>query len=159
MSFDLTERDFTRMDGLHPSLRKVTVRAAEICPFRFFVNETVRSRQQCMVNYGKGRTAAQLAIKGIPSSYAQPRLGKVTWLTNPFNSMHCKQEDGFGHAIDLYKHPFSQNQSRADSQTIAEAMLQAARELNVEMRWGKDWDRDGRYEEKGETDGPHFELC
>ena len=48
------------------------------------VLEGVRSREQCMVNYGKGRTVAQCTAKGIPAKYAQPKLNKVTWLNNPF---------------------------------------------------------------------------
>lgn len=159
MGYPLTDRDVKRMDGLHPSLRKVVFRAAEITTVQFFVNETVRSEEQCRINYGKGRTAAECRAKGIDGKYAQPRLGKVTWLINPYNSKHCKQPDGFGHAVDLYAFPFNQNQPRSQTFKIADAMIRAAKELGVAMRWGKDWDRDGIYEEKGETDGPHFELC
>lgn len=158
MGYPLTKRDMDRMEGLHPDMKRVVVRAAEITPVQFFVNETVRSDEQCRINYGKGRNAAQLKLKGIAAKYAQPRVPKVTWLINPYNSKHCKQADGYGHAIDLYAHPFSQNQSKKDTYAIAAAMLQAAAELKVPMRWGKDWDMDGKYEEKGETDGPHFEL-
>lgn len=154
----LTQRDHDRMNGVHPDIKRVIIRAAEITPVPFFVNETVRSKEQCMINYGKGRTAAQCAAKGIPVTYAQPKLSKVTWLNNPFNSKHCKQADGFGHAIDLYAAPYNQNQSRTDTFAIAMAVLKAAKELGVKLRWGKDWDCDGKYEEKGETDGPHFEL-
>jgi peptidoglycan L-alanyl-D-glutamate endopeptidase CwlK len=146
------------MNGVHPDIKRVIIRAAAITTVPFFVNETVRSREQCMINYGKGRTGPQCAAKGIPVTYAQPKLGKVTWLIDPFNSKHCKQKDGFGHAVDLYASPYNQNQSKDATYAIAKAVLQAAKELKVALRWGKDWDRDGIYEEKGETDGPHFEL-
>ncbi len=153
----LSARDLERLKPAHPSFTPVLVRAAEICPFPFFVAETLRGREQCMINYGKGRTGAQCAAKGIPVTYAQPKLSKVTWLVNPFSSKHCRQKDGFSHAMDLYKFPFNPNQSREDTKILAEAVLQAAKELGVPLRWGKDWNRNGRYEEKGETDGPHFE--
>lgn len=154
----LTQRDLDRMNGVHPSIREVIILAAQLTKVPFFVNETVRSKEQCMINYGKGRTAAQCAAKGIPVTYAQPKLGKVTWLNDPFNSKHCKQKDGFGHAIDLYGAPYNQNQTKAVTYAIAQAVLQAAKLKKVKLRWGKDWDCDGKYEEKGETDGPHFEL-
>jgi peptidoglycan L-alanyl-D-glutamate endopeptidase CwlK len=41
---------------------------------------------------------------------------------------------------------------------MADAMFAAAKELNIKIRWGRDWDQDGIIGEKGETDGPHFEL-
>lgn len=154
----LTQRDRDRMNGVHPDIQRVIIRAAALTTVPFFVNETVRSREQCMINYGKGRTGAQCAAKGIPVTYAKPALNKVTWLNDPFNSKHCKQKDGFGHAIDLYGFPYNQNQTKEVTYAIAKAVLAAAKELNVKLRWGKDWDCDGKYEEKGETDGPHFEL-
>ena len=36
--------------------------------------------------------------------------------------------------------------------------MEAARIEKVRVRWGRDWDEDGVIGEKGETDGPHFEL-
>jgi peptidoglycan L-alanyl-D-glutamate endopeptidase CwlK len=37
-------------------------------------------------------------------------------------------------------------------------MFNAAKELNVDIRWGADWNQNGKKREKGETDSPHFEL-
>ena len=37
-------------------------------------------------------------------------------------------------------------------------MLQAAKELGVPVRWGADWDNDGKPRERGESDSPHFEI-
>jgi peptidoglycan L-alanyl-D-glutamate endopeptidase CwlK len=37
-------------------------------------------------------------------------------------------------------------------------MFQAAQELKTTIRWGADWDRDGKPRERGESDSPHFEL-
>ena len=41
---------------------------------------------------------------------------------------------------------------------IKDAMFQAAKELDVNLRWGADWDGDGNYREKVEYDSPHFEI-
>jgi peptidoglycan L-alanyl-D-glutamate endopeptidase CwlK len=37
-------------------------------------------------------------------------------------------------------------------------MFAAAKELGVPIRWGADWERDGKPRERGVTDSPHFEL-
>ena len=41
---------------------------------------------------------------------------------------------------------------------MADAMFKAAKELNINIRWGRDWNMNGIKREKGETDSPHFEL-
>lgn len=155
----LTQRDEARLSGVHPNLFRVIRRAAEMAGpgEEFFILEGVRSREQMMINYGKGRTAAQLAAKGIPASYAKPREAKVTWLSNPFNSKHARQADGWGHAFDAAPIPLNWN-DRAKFQAMAELFMRAAAAEKVRIRWGRDWNMNGKYEEKGETDGPHFEL-
>ena len=155
----LSKLSLSRMEGLHPDLRRVISYAANIAePHEdFMVIEGVRSRENMMVNYGKGRTAAQLAAKGIPASFAQPGAAKVTWLNDPFASNHRVQRDGFGWAVDLAPWPIDWNDSKR-FEKLALLMFRAAAAEKVHIRWGRDWDEDGRYEEKGETDGPHFEL-
>ena len=41
---------------------------------------------------------------------------------------------------------------------IAKAMFQVAKQLGVSIRWGADWNSNGRPRDKGETDSPHFEI-
>jgi peptidoglycan L-alanyl-D-glutamate endopeptidase CwlK len=41
---------------------------------------------------------------------------------------------------------------------VAAAMRATAKELGIAIRWGADWDNDGKPREKGESDSPHFEL-
>ena len=150
-----SQRSLAHMEGIHPDLQRVLHRA--IRDFDFMVIEGVRSEEQCRVNYGKGRTQAQLKQVGIAGHYAKPFLPKVTWLRNPYGSKHCRQADGYGHAVDCVPYPVDWNDlSRFDA--MAKAMLGAAKELGVDLRWGADWDRDGKPREKGETDSPHFEI-
>lgn len=159
MPITLGERSRKRLTGVHPDLVRVVDRAAEIATpdLNFTVLEGVRSREQMMVNYGKGRTAGQLSAKNIPAKYARPAERKVTWLNNPFASNHRVMPDGFGHAVDLAPWPINWNDGRR-FEKLALLMFRAAAIEKVHIRWGRDWDEDGRYEEKGETDGPHFEL-
>ena len=142
-----------RLVGLHPSLVNVVKRAAD--KSEFIVVEGVRSDEQCFVNFGKGRNAAQCVVGGCPAKYAQPKLAKVTWLNNALASNHRKKADGFGHAVDLLPAPFDWTHGFDE---LAKVMLAAAAAEGVKIRWGADWNRNGRPHEPGETDSPHFEL-
>lgn len=159
MTFVLGTTSRVRLAGVHPRLVAVVERAIQISPVDFKVVEGVRSDEQAYVNFGKGRTAAELAAAGVPSSgkYAAPALAKVTWLKNPLNTKHRKQADGFGHAVDLLPAPYDWK-ATGPFDAVAKAMMQAAKELGVSIRWGADWDADGKPREKGESDSPHFEL-
>lgn len=157
MVYQLSARSLNNLNGVHPSLVKVVKRAIELTKQDFIVIEGVRSREQCMINYGKGRTAAQCLAKGIPAKYANPKAAKVTWLSNPFNSKHCKQKDGYGHAVDICPYPVDWSDVKKFD-VIAKAMFAAAKELGVNIRWGADWDKDGKPRERGESDSPHFEI-
>lgn len=145
MGYGKSKRTRDNLVGVHPDMVKVFDRALEIlfetggpdC----FVNEGVRTPARQQYLYGQGRT----------------RPGKkVTWtlISNHF----VNKKTGFGHAIDVYGYPYDNNQTTAVSKAIAKAMLQAANELDIPIRWGADWDRDGVFYEKGESDSPHFEL-
>ena len=141
--FKLSERSLKSLKGVNPSLVKVVERAIELTEQDFLVLEGVRSKEQCYINYGKGRTAAQCSAKGVPIKYAQPSLSKVTWLNNPLASKHVT-----GNAVDLVPSPIDWN-TISKFTTISKAMKQAAKELGVDLEWGGDWTK---------KDYPHFEL-
>ena len=151
--YKLSERSLKNLEGVDERLVKIVKRAIEVTEQDFIVIEGLRTREQMMINYGKGRTASQLALHGIPASYAKPKEAKVTWLSNPFSSKHGK-----GLAVDIVPAPVDWSDvSKFDK--IAKAMFKAASELGYNtLRWGADWDNDGNFREKGETDSPHFEL-
>ena len=141
--YKLSERSLNSLKGVNPSLVKVVERAIELTEQDFLVLEGVRSKEQCYINYGKGRTVAQCSAKGVPTKYAQPSLSKVTWLNNPLASKHVT-----GNAIDLVPYPIDWN-TISKFTTISKAMKQAAKELGVDLEWGGDWTK---------KDYPHFEL-
>ena len=152
MTFNLSQRSLDRLVGVDERLQRVVKRAIELSKQDFMVLEGVRTRQQCMTNYGKGRTIAQCVAKGVPAQYANPKAAKVTWLNNPFASKHVS-----GKAVDLVPYPVDwHNLKKFD--VIAQAMLQASKELGIPIRWGADWDADGKPRERGESDSPHFEI-
>ena len=139
MTYTLSSQSRARLQGVHPDLVKVVQRAIELTDQDFMVLEGVRTPARQKELYAQGRTA--------PGP-------KVTWTLNSNHFVNPKT--GFGHAVDLV--PFPVDWSHAKLDVVSKAMFAAAWELGVPIRWGADWDRDGKPREKGETDSPHFEL-
>ena len=121
MSFKLSEKSLRRLDGVHPDLVKVVKRAIEITPVDFVVIEGLRT---------KARQAYLLDA------------GK----SRTMNSYHLT-----GHAVDIapivdeqvswaWKHYYP----------LADAMMEAAKELNVKITWGGRW--------KTFPDAPHWQI-
>ena len=152
MSFVLSQRSLSRLDGVHPDLVRVVKRALELSKQDFSVLEGLRTAER----------QAQLVKQG---------------LSQTTNSKHLKQTDGFGHAVDLT--PWVTGAVSFDwvyFYPIAEAVRVAAKELNVKIRWGGAWcvlnettndakalvaDYVAARRKQGKkafNDGPHFEL-
>lgn len=137
-----SKRSRKNLEGVHPKLHLVAARALQLSEYDFFVNEGVRTLERQRQLYAQGRNGD-----------TRPR---VTWTMK--SNHFINKRTGFGHAIDAYAWPYNPNQPPAVSRAIAKAFLQAANELDIPIRWGADWDRDGVFYEKGEGDSPHFEL-
>lgn len=158
--YALGKESMAKLLTADPLLRKVVMRAIEITTQDFKVIEGARSKHRQMELYAQGRTPKELQAKGFPSDIkARPDLPEVTWT---LNSRHFPDpKTGLSRAVDMPPFPISwentvANLARFDA--VAKAMMQASKELNIPIRWGADWDRDGKPREKGETDSPHFEL-
>jgi len=143
MAITLGQRSLSRLDGVHPDLVRVVKRAAAMATAEedFTVLEGVRTPARQRELYAQGRT----------------KPGKiVTWTlkSNHFRNVRT----GFGHAVDLAPFPIDWNDhGRFDR--LAKLIFRAAAAEGVAIRWGADWDRDGKPRERGETDSPHFELA
>lgn len=119
--FVLSKLSLSRLEGVHPDLVKVVKRAIEITEVDFRVSEGLRSKSR----------QAELVKVGASQ-------------TN--NSRHFT-----GHAVDLVA--MIGLEVRWDwplYHKLADAMKQAAKELNVPIEWGGDWITF--------KDGPHFQL-
>lgn len=140
MGYGLGDRSRKNLEGVHPKMVAVVERAIEITTQDFLVLEGVRTQARQDELYAQGRTT--------PGN-------KVTWTRT---SNHFKNaRTGYGHAVDICPWPVDWSKtSKFDA--ISKAMFQAADELDTPIRWGADWDRDGKPRERGETDSPHFEL-
>lgn len=141
--YKLSDKSLQRLNGVDSNLVKVVKRAIEITEQDFSVLEGVRTKEQCYINYGKGRTSTELAIKGIPASYSKPKEAKVTWLNNPLGSKHVT-----GKAVDLIPYPLSWGDIPSFIK-ISEAMKKAAKELGIKIEYGGDWKQ---------KDYPHYEV-
>ena len=134
MAFVLGKTSLARLKGVDEQLVNIVKRAIEISEVDFTVLEGVRTLERQRELYAQGRNAP----------------GKiVTWT---MKSRHIE-----GKAVDLVPYPLDWNDLEKFNK-IKDAMFQAAREQDVNLRWGADWDGDGNYREKGEYDSPHFEL-
>ena len=134
MGFVLGKTSLARLKGVDEQLVNIVKRAIEISEVDFTVLEGVRTLERQRELYAQGRTAP----------------GKiVTWT---MKSRHIE-----GKAVDLVPYPLDWNDLEKFNK-IKDAMFQAAKEQDVNLRWGADWDGDGKYREKGEYDSPHFEL-
>lgn len=140
MAFTLSKASLDKLQGVHPKLVNVVKRAIELTKQDFKVLEGVRTPERQKELYAQGRT------KPGP---------KVTWTLTSNHFVNPKT--GYGHAVDLVPYPVDwETLSKFDA--IQKAMFAAAKELGVTIRWGANWNRNGKPREKGETDSPHFEL-
>jgi peptidoglycan L-alanyl-D-glutamate endopeptidase CwlK len=119
--YKLGQRSRTRLQGVHPDLVKVVERAIEITTVDFTVLEGLRDP-------------------------ARQKLLVESGASQTLNSRHIT-----GHAVDIG----ALVDNRIDwswplYHKIADAMKEAARELNVPIVWGGDW--------RSFKDGPHYEL-
>jgi peptidoglycan L-alanyl-D-glutamate endopeptidase CwlK len=125
MAYSLGTRSLAELEGVHPKLVNVVKRAIAITSQDFSVHDGLRTvaEQREYVRRGVSKT---------------------------MNSMHMKQPDGFGHAVDLV--PYINGQMRWEWKPIfnvAAAVRQAAEELGFPLIWGGVWDRD--FLDLGET--------
>jgi hypothetical protein len=130
----LNESSKKRLVGLHPDLRAIIIRAAEISTVPFGVPRLGGKRTQAEQDalYAQGRTTP----------------GKiVTWTRNSYHLT--------GRAVDVVPKPDGWKSKTVSwdhrlFNPLAEAFKAAAKELDVPIEWGGDW--------KKTKDRPHFQL-
>jgi len=128
-------RSEKNLAGVHPDLVKVVKVVAET--HDILVIEGVRTKERQADLYAQGRT----------------KPGKViTW------TMNSKHIDGKAVDVVMLKNgTIDWNDAKA-FEDLGRIMIDTAKQLGIKLRWGYDWDMDGVLREKGENDGPHFEL-
>jgi len=119
MTFKLSKRSRDNLRGVHPKLVRVVERAIETTKVDFGVTCGLRTEieQQQLVAAGKSQT---------------------------MKSKHLRQDDGFGHAVDLVAYVHTDSGANVSWELnlyddIADAMKRAAREVGLSVRWGAAW--------------------
>ena len=155
--FKLGPSSRSELVGVHQRLVEVVERAIEITEQDFTVFDGIRTAAEQNEHYRRG---------------ASQRDGYNK------KSMHQKQADGYGHAVDLV--PWIDGKPVWDWDAIyiiADAVVRAAREQNVRLRWGGCWQvvnelsgspenwvaeyvkRKQSQGQRAFNDGPHWELA
>lgn len=117
------------LEGVHPDLRRVFDRVLQEAPFDIRVTEGLRSlaRQKQLVAIGASKT--------LNSRHRTGHAVDVVPLVD-------LDRDGKIELEELYSWPLMYK--------LAPIVKQIAKEENVELNWGGDW--------QGFPDGPHWEL-
>lgn len=116
IGFKLSERDESRLNGVHPSLASVVRLAAEKYRGKFMVVEGTRTIEKQKENVAKGASKTM-------------------------NSKHLPQGDEFSHAVDLA--PLVNGtipwNDKSKFKELADCMKDCATEMGVKIEWGGDW--------------------
>lgn len=148
-------RSLLELRGVHPDLVAVVKLAIEASSQDFRVYDGLRSEEEQEEYFARGAS-------------------------HTMNSKHLRQDDGYGHAVDLV--PLIAGRPRWEWPAIypvAAAMHYAATRINVPITWGGAWDRSllelapaaleievenyvqrmrGRGRRRVLIDGPHYQI-
>ena len=119
--FKLSKRSKSRMQGVHPDLVAVVNRAIEITPIDFGVSEGLRTEERQKKLLAEGKS----------------RTMKSRHLIGEAVDVYAWVDGGVSWDVKYYH-------------KIADAMKEAAEDLNVQITWGGDW--------RTFFDGPHFQV-
>lgn len=120
-NFKFSQRSENNLKGVNPDLVKIVRRALLLSPVDFGITEGLRTVER----------QRQLVAAGK---------------SQKMNSRHIS-----GHAVDVFAYPTSAGSWEWKYyEQIATAFKQAAKELNIPVEWGGDWET--------LKDGPHFQL-
>jgi peptidoglycan L-alanyl-D-glutamate endopeptidase CwlK len=133
MAYEFSKKSLERLEGVHPDLIRVAVRALSLSPLDFSITQGVRTLEQQKELYAQGRTK--------PGK-------KVTWT---MKSKHLPQADGFSHAVDFGVHVDGElTWDEKFYLLVGPFFERGADELGVKVEWG------GRWKKK---DLPHIQLA
>lgn len=138
-NFRFSKKSIENLKGVHPYLVSIVVHALKCnTTVDFTVIEGMRTRERQQELFKKGTTKT-------------------------LNSKHCMQDIGYCYAVDLL--PYIKGVSSTDIwnkkdafKAVSDAMFKSSKDLGIKIRWGGDWNQNGRSDDETFYDGPHFEL-
>lgn len=106
----LNQSSLSKLEGIHPDLRRVVMRTAELSPIDFVITEGRRSlrRQHMLVEAGASHTYNSRHLTGHAIDFAPVIGGEITWKWPPFR-------------------------------TIARTFKDTGFDLGIPVAWGGDW--------------------
>lgn len=134
------DKSLANLEGVHPDLVQVVKKAMTMQIMDFSVVEGVRDieRQRNLYHTGRSQT---------------------------LKSKHLIQPDGYGHAVDLYPYPIDMDKINSGDPRemsrfgiLAGIILSCAKQLDIAIISGMDWDGDGQVLDHSFFDAPHFQL-
>lgn len=136
MSFAFGKNSIKQLDTVKPQLKALAIRALELSPYDFTIVQGRRTVEQSAQNIANG----------------------TSFLKNPNKSKHIT-----GDAIDFapYVNGKLDWEDKEKFWAIVGAFKQAAKEMNIAVRFGADWNNSGDYRDevqRGTYDGGHVEL-
>ncbi len=139
--FRLSRRSLSHLDGVHKDLQKLVKRALQLSSVDFTVIDGMRTREE----------QRELVASGASKT---------------LNSRHLT-----GHAVDVVPYVDGAiSWDWDDYYPMADAFIKAAKELDIKIRWGGNWQVNDIRTWKGSAlelnqaytgnfpDGPHFEI-
>lgn len=153
----LGAQSLERLGTCHPDLIKVVLKAESLAPYDFSVAEGLRSAERQADLYAQGRTRSGAIVTHLDGVTKRSKHQARSFKTGePVADDH---PDAVSFAVDLWPYPVSWRDGdiwRFD--VLAGVVLTAARMLEVDLRWGGDWDSDWSRADQRFLDAPHFEL-
>lgn len=155
--FSYGQKSNDQLATVDEKLQRVMRLAIQKSTIDFSILEGARTLERQYNLYAQGRSVAELRAAGVPLRIiAQPGMKKVTWT---LKSKHFPPAEGQpGRAVDVGVYPYDPNAPEAVYAKIKEYVFAAADELKIRIRWGGDWNQNGKTEH-GENDFGHFELA
>lgn len=134
MTFSFSTASRLSRSKLHPSLRAIVDEAIKTVDFRILDATRGRAAQEQAFHLGHSK-----AHFGDSAHNYVPAV-----------------------AMDLFPSPYDWDTRKPEVmkafQFMAQQVMFAAQQLKIPLRWGGDWDMDGKQNTTGLVDLPHFEL-
>lgn len=117
MAYYLGKTSLKNLNGVHPDLVRVIVRAIQITKYDFGVSEGERTLAKQKQEVAEGDSST-------------------------LDSLHLEQDDGFSHAVDIFGYVNGKaDYSSKVMNKIAQAMFTAAIDEGVQLEWGGFWQK------------------
>ncbi|MBD3841420.1 MAG: M15 family metallopeptidase [Campylobacterales bacterium] len=123
------------------------------------MNEAIK-RIDFKVLYGHRTPEEQLKLFKKGRKYYNGKWVKVGKTVTDKDGTIRKSKHNFfpSQAIDIIPHPFTTWDDLEQFHKLHKVIMEVAKELNINLVWGADWDSDGNIQEHSLQDYPHYQV-